>query len=246
MKPNDGTWKVRPDRLELAAAAVVPLTTLNVGRVKTNSPPAGVEERNPSGNSLLVSKPVELEAAGLQVRAYEKPLGVHPMGKALRSVLNVTVVRDDVSETSPVDLSEWLVETETTSLPAALWDAAAPRPNGPTEPSAELVPDCITGIKRLKPPAGRRGAQTSLLKMTWHPLDPSTVARSGAPQEVPTGTRSRDVQTAATGKQAKHALVAEALAAAGFQLAWQPSQAQVRFRELQAEPLAGAVASSVE
>jgi hypothetical protein len=244
-KPNDGVWRVRPDQLELGAAAVVPVTTLNVGRVKTNSPPVGVQARRPSGNSLLVQKAVELEAEGLQVKSYGNPLGVHPMGKALKSVLNVTVVRDDVEGASPVDLSEWLVETETASLPAALWDASAPEPDGPREPSAKLVPDCITGLKRLKPPEGQRGEQTTLSKLSWHPLEPSTVPRTSARQEVPTKTHERDVQTAAAGKRDEHARISEALAAAGFQLSWRQSEAQVSFRDLQAEPLAGAVAPSV-
>lgn len=244
-KPDDNTWRVRPDQLELAAAADVPLTTLNVGRVKTNSPPVGVQERDPSGNSLLVSKPVELEAAGLQVKSYKRPLGVQPMGKALKkSVLNVTVVRDDVTQTQPIDLSDWLVETENASLPAALWDAPKPKSNNPPEPSAELVPDCITGIKRLKPPAGQRGACASLLKMNWHQLDTSTVPRTGVTQDVPKDVRSRDIQTAVAAKRVEHERIATALTAAGFNLAWRPSQAPVSFRELQAEPLDGAVAPS--
>lgn len=245
-KPTEGSWRVRPDRLELAAAAAVPLTTLNVGNVKTNSPPVGVQERRPSGNSLLVQQPVELEASGLQVESYKRPLGVQPMGKTLESVLNVTVVRDDDSETTAVDLSDWLFEAETASLPAALWDASKPKPDGPSEPSAELVPDCITGIKRLKPPEGVRGAKASLNEMTWHPLEPSIVPRTVATQEVPKETRPREVQTTAADKQAAHGRFIEALAAAGFNLAWQPSQAQVRFRELQAEPLSGAVAPSAD
>lgn len=246
-KAADGAWKVRPDQLEVAAAAAVPLTRLNVGNVKTNSPPVGVQERAPSGNSLLVQKPVELESAGLHVKTYDKPLGVHPMGKELTSVLNVTVVRDDVGETSSVDLSQWFVETEKASLPASLWDPSKPKPFGPSEPSAELVPDCITGLKSLKPPPGRRGAQATLTKITWHPLEPFPVPRPSTRQESPTATRARDVQTAAAAKQSRHEGVAGALAAAGFNLAWQPTpQAQVRFRELQAEPLAGGVAPSVD
>ncbi|HEX7318174.1 MAG TPA: DUF6603 domain-containing protein [Pyrinomonadaceae bacterium] len=243
-KTEDGAWKVRPDQLELAAAAAVPLTKLNVGSVKTNSPPVGVQERAPSGNTLLVQQPVVLEAKGLHEKSYDKPLGVHPMGKDLTSVLNVTVVRDDVGGTSSVDLSRWFVEMETASLPASLWDPSRPKPNGPSEPSADLVPDCITGLKSLKPPPGRRGAQATLTSITWHALEPFPVPRPSTKQEAPTATRSRDVQTASAAKQTRHEGVADALAAAGFNLAWRPSQTQVRFRELQAEPLAGAVAPS--
>jgi hypothetical protein len=242
-KPQDGVWKVRPDQLELGAMAAVPVTTLNVGRVKTNSPPVGVQERRPSGSAMLVSRPVELEAAGLKVQNYDRPLGVHPMGKTLKSVLNVTVVRDDIVEA--VDLSRWYVEAETSSLPAALWDASKPKPGGPKEPSAELVPDCITGVKRLKPPAGRFGAMNRLTKITWRPIEPTTVPRSNARQDSPTATRPRDVQQASAAKQDKQKSVADALAAVGFNLAWRPSPSPVRFRELQAEPLAGSVAPSV-
>lgn len=241
-KPKENTWRVRPDQLELGAAAAVPVTTLKVGRVKTNSPPAGVQKLSPSGNSLLVQKQVELEPEGLQVKSYDRPLGVHPMGKALQSVLNVTVVRDKGSEASPVDLSGWLVETETASLPAALWDASKPKPHGPSEPSADLVPDCITGIKSLKPPAGQRGARATLTQITWHPLEPSTVPRTSAAQEVPKGTRPRNVQATVAAQKTKHESVAAGLAAVGFNLAWRSPQAPVRFRELQAEPLAGHVA----
>jgi hypothetical protein len=244
-KPQDGAWKVRPDQLELGATAAVPVTTLNVGNVKTNSPPAGVQERRATASAMLVSKPVELEAANLKVQTYDRPLGVHPMGKKMKSVLNVTVVRDDVAQTTPVDLSRWYIEAETASLPAALWDASKPKPDGPKEPSADLVPDCITGIKRLKPPAGQRGTMNRLPKITWHRIEPTTVPRSNAQQEAPQATRPRDVRTAAAAKQARHESVADALAAAGFNLAWRPTSSPFRFRDLQAEPLAGAVAPSV-
>lgn len=242
-KPPDGTWKVRPDQLELGATAAVPVTTLKVGRVKTNSPPVGVQERRPTGSAMLVSKPVELETDGLKVEGYDKPLGVHPMGKTMESVLNVTVVRDDIVEA--VDLSRWHVEAEKGSLPAALWDPSKPKPDGPKEPSAELVPDCITGLKRLKPPAGQRGASTSLPKITWHRIEPTTVLRSNAQQDAPKATRPRDVRTTAAAKQARHKSVADALTAVGFNLAWRPSESPLRFRDLQAEPLAGEVAPSV-
>lgn len=236
---TNGPWQVRADELELAASATVPVTALNVGRVKTHSPPAGVQKREPSGNSLLVSEPVVLEPRGLHAETYARPLGVHPMNKTMQSVLNVTVVRDEVSRTLPVDLSKWTVEAETASLPVALWDAAPLKP--PSEPSAELIPDCITGVKRLKPPAGERGARATLSEMTWHRLDSPTVPRAGAQQETPTLWRSRDVEANAAGKLKEHESVARALAAAGFTLSWQPPQT-VRFRELQAVPLSGAVA----
>lgn len=242
-KPQDGVWKVRPDQLELGATAAVPVTTLNVGRVKTNSPPVGVQERRSTGSAMLVSQPVELEADGLKVEGYDRPLGVHPMSKTMKSVLNVTVVRDDIVEA--VDLSRWYVEAEKASLPAALWDASKPKTDGPKEPSAELVPDCITGIKRLKPPAGQRGTMSRLPQITWHRIEPTTVLRSNAQQEAPQATRPRDVQTTAAAKQAKHKSVADALALVGFNLAWRPSESPFRFRDLQAEPLAGEVAPSV-
>jgi hypothetical protein len=234
-----GAWKVRADELVLAASAAVPVSALNVGNVKTNSPPAGVQPRDPSGNSLLVSKPVVLETEGLHAETYGKPLGVYPMNKKMKSVLNVTVVQDDGSETLPVDLSKWTVEAEIASLPAALWDAAPLK--APSEPTAALIPDCITGLKRLKPPAGEHGAHVSLSEMTWRRLDSTPVPRTSAEQAAPTLWRSRDAGTNAAGKLKEHKSVAEALTAAGFTLAWQ-APAEVRFRELQAVPLFGAVA----
>ncbi|HEU4386487.1 MAG TPA: DUF6603 domain-containing protein, partial [Blastocatellia bacterium] len=153
-KTNDGVWRVRGDQLELAAATTVPVTALNVGRVKTSSPPEGVQQRGQTGQSMLVPKPVVLETAGLQTRKYGKPLGVHPMGKGLTSSLNLTIVRDDGLVALPVDLADWVMEEERDSLPAALWNAEKPKPGGPSEPSAEVIPGCITGIKRLRPPKG--------------------------------------------------------------------------------------------
>lgn len=234
-----GAWKVRADELVLAATAAVPLSALKVGNVKANGRPAGVPPRDPAGNSLLVTKPIELETEGLHPLRYGKPLGVYPMNKRMESVLNVTVVRDDGAETLPVDLSEWKVEPEIASLPAALWDAAPLK--APSEPTAALVPDCITGLKRLKPPAGARGACVSLHRMTWHRLDSTPVPRTSAEQAAPTLRRSRDVGAGAAGKLREHQSVAEALTAAGFTLAWQ-APTEVRFRELQAAPLSGAVA----
>jgi hypothetical protein len=80
--------------------------------------------------------------------------------------------------------------------------------------------------------------------MNWHQLDTSTVSRTVATQDVPKDVRPRDIQTTVADKRVKHERIANALTAAGFNLAWRPSQAPVRFRELQAEPLDGAVAPS--
>jgi hypothetical protein len=239
---EDGVWKVRADQLELAAATAVPVTSLNVGRVKTSSPPEGIHERGATGQSLLVPKPVVLETAGLQTRTYGKPLGVHPMGKALTSSLNVTIVRDDGTEAKPIDLAQWTIEEEIGSLPAALWDPKKPEPHGPSEPSAKLITGCITGIKRLKPPKGELGQKASLTDLRWHRLEAGRVPRSGPAQDVPSATRARDVQAAVAGKQAEQKKIVDALSAAGFNLTWQPAQGQIRFRELRDEPLAGAVA----
>jgi hypothetical protein len=241
-------WQVRADELVLAASTAVPVNALNVGSVKTNSPPAGVQERDLTGKSLLVPKPVVLDETKKQhVKKYADPLGVHPMGKTLQSVLNVTIVRDDVSATRAVDLTDWTIEEETGSLPAALWDAAKPDSKHPPEPSAKLIADCITGLKRLKPPDGQRGQQVRLSKseITWERLHTEPpVAKSGASHELPSKTRARNVQSAMADKQAEQKRVADALAAVGFDLAFNPDgQPAIRFRELQAEPLAGAVAT---
>lgn len=73
--------------------------------------------------------------------------------------------------------------------------------------------------------------------MTWQELERKRVSRSGAPQEIPTKTRSRNVQAAMAARQLEQARAANALSEIGFNLAWKPGQAELQFRELQAEPL---------
>jgi len=239
VKREDDLWKVRADEVELAASTVVPVTCLNIGNVVTNSPQRGVQDRTFSGQSMMAPKAVELQEGGLSTKKSDA-LGIHPMGKNLDSVLNVTVVRDDV----PIhpDLSKWTIEYETGSLPAALWDAAKPNLKL-TEPSAKLIEKCITGIKRLKPPSGTLGPTARLAEITWQRLDKATVNKSDVLQEIPKTTRSRDVQTVVAGKQVQQKTIVEALKTAGFSLSWQAAPPEIRFRELQAEPLAGAVAA---
>ncbi len=236
--PEISVWKVRGDELELAASTAVPVTSLSVGRI--SSQPEGIQGRAWTGKSLMVPKPVALDATRMHARNYSGGLGVHPMDKKLQSVLSVTIVRDDLSDR--VDLKDWFLEEETTSLPAALWDPARLEMK-PSEPSAKLIPNCITGIKRLKPKVGGRGRRAVLSKMIWKPLDSVRVSISGASQELPETTRSRNVQAEVARKQAEHEKVVDALAAAGFKLAWQPAQTKVRFRDLSEEPLAGEVAT---
>jgi len=239
---DDGVWRVRADELELAAAVDVPVTTLKVGCVKTNSPPEGVQERSLSGNSMLVAKPLVLKDEGLHTKEFADKLGVRPMGKGLTSVLNVTIVRDD-ADAQPVDISSWTIEEENGSLPAALWDATTESSDSP-EPSAKLIPNCITGLKRLKPPAGTRGAQAALKEMQWHSLKKKTVTKTTAAQGVPRSNfKSGDVQTAMAEKSAQQRQVIESLAALGFNLPGKP-QTEIRFRELSAKPLSGTVAIS--
>jgi hypothetical protein len=136
------------------------------------------------------------------------------------------------------DLSEWTIEPDTGALPAALWDPAKPGPT-PSEPSAKLMDKCIVGVKRLKPPRGKLGPQASLPQITWQRLDKATVTKPAGVQDIPTKTRARDVQAVVAGKKVEQKAIVDALATAGFSLNWQASQG---FRELQAEPLAGAVA----
>ena len=164
------------------------------------------------------------------------------MGKNLESVLNVTVVHEEGSLTEAVDLSEWTIEEETGALPAALWDEAKPQLK-PSEPSAKLIGDCITGIKRLKPPAGKLGAFAALTEITWQRLDLGRVKKSTASQKFPSATHSRNVETVMIGKKVEQEKIAKALTAAGFSLAWQPAQGEIHFRELQADPIAGEVAA---
>jgi uncharacterized protein DUF6603 len=236
-KPEDNVWKVRADQLELAAAAAVPVTTLNVGHVKTASASDGIQNLNLSGNSMMVTKALALNPSGIPAKNSANAFGAHPMGKKLTSVLNATVVCDDLSAVQP-DLTGWTVEEETGSVPEAIW-----KPEKPTlkqsEPSAKLIEGCITGIKRLKPPAGKLGKRAAPPKIEWHPLAAGTVAKSETAQESPSATRSRNIQPALVQKQEEQKKIAAALKLSGFSLSWQAAT-EVTFRELQADPLAGA------
>lgn len=242
---DNAVWKVRADELELAASAVVPVTTLNVGTVKITNPSKGVQERSLTGKPLMVNYPVALETDKVHTRKFGDKLGVHPMGKPLTSVLNVTIVRDDGSMIQPVDLTKWIIEEETNALPAALWDSALPNPKGPSEPTAKLIPNCITGIKRLKPPKAERGPGVAPTDLGWQQLTKIPVSKPTAELKIPSAGSFRNVQAAVAKKQAEQEQIAGVLASAGFTLAWKPAQAQtdIKFRELQAEPLVGAVAN---
>ena len=161
------------------------------------------------------------------------------MGKKLDTVLNVTVISDDLS-VPPLELSKWTIEEEIGSLPDAIWNPEKPNLKQ-SDPSAKLIEGCITGIKRLKPPKGTLGKRATPPKIEWHPLDPGTVAKSETAQESPKATRARNIQPALAQSQEEQKKIAGALVTAGFTLTWQAPQ-KVSFRELQADPLAGAVA----
>jgi uncharacterized protein DUF6603 len=238
-KPEDKTWIVRADELELAATAAVPLTTMNLGRVNSE----GVQNLSFSGQPVMVTKPVVLEDAGLSTRKSTNKYGAHPMGKTVDSVLNVTVVRDDVSGTHAEELSGWSIEEERSSLPAALWNSEKPNLK-PSDPSAKLIEGCITGIKRLKPPRGKLGQEAVPPPIQWHPLDRFDVAKPAAPQGRPAAGRDRDIQSVLVKKQVEQKEIFAALEASGFSLTWQSLPVtEIRFRELQADPLVGAVAA---
>ena len=62
-KRDDAVWKVRADQLELSAATVVPVTTLNVGRVNTAGATDGIQTLDFSGQSMMVTKALALDAS---------------------------------------------------------------------------------------------------------------------------------------------------------------------------------------
>lgn len=241
---DDDVWIVRADELELAAATVVPVSNLNVGTAATSSSADGIVSNGFSGKSLMVNKPLVIDkplapkSKGL-LRA-TPAVSAHPMGKKLDSVLNVTIVEEMGSGTRPTELTGWTMEPDNSSLPAAVWDPAKPNLK-PSEPSAKLIEDCITGITKLKPPRGKLGKKFKQPELEWHRLAAGSVDRSATPQEIPSATVARELVVAKQDNQKK---VADALTAAGFVLTWQPATAaDVRFRELQADPLGGSVAA---
>ena len=242
---DDDVWIVRADELELAADTVIPVSNVNVGTVNTNRSAEGIVSNSLSGKSLMVKEPLviskPLAPKSKKLLRSNQAVGAHPMGKTLDSVLNVTVVQDEVSA-STFELSGWTMEEETSALPAAVWDPAKPNLR-PSEPSAKLIEGCITGIKKLKPPRGKLGKE-AVPEITRHRLPVLNVPWSATSQEIPPATVSRDIQPVVIAKQDTQEKVAAALSAAGFPLTWQAAPvAQVRFRELQADPLGGAVAA---
>lgn len=242
-KAEDQIWKVRADELELAAAATVPVMSLNVGTIEKSNASEAVQARNTSGRSMMVTTAIKLESKGLRTEKSDNTLGIHPMGKGLGSLLNVTVVRDDGSQVEPVPLSDWTMKEERGALPAALWETGQPNLRI-SEPSAKLMEGCITGLKRLKPPRGTLGKDATPPPIEWHKLTPGRVAKSGAAQEKPAASSVRNLQPVLAQKQDEQKKIADALTAIGFSLTWQAvPAADVRFRELQADSLAGAVAA---
>lgn len=240
-KTEDEVWKVRADELELAAAAVVPVTTMNFGKVKTNSPPEGVQQRSMSGRSMMILEPVKLVSEGLCTRNSANKVGAHAMGKGIESVLNVTIVRDDISSVEAVDVTDWIINEEVGNLPAAVWEPGEPNMR-PKDPTAKLIEGCITGVKRLKPPRGKLGKKAAPPPLDWHALEKGKVAQSTTVQKKPAGKGARNIQTLMVQKQADQKNIVAALSSVGFTLSWHAvPQADVRMRELQADPLAGAI-----
>jgi hypothetical protein len=114
----------------------------------------------------------------------------------------------------------------------------------PSEPTSKLVNGCITGIKRLKPKRGAIGKKATPPPIDWNPLATGNVLKSSTSQEKPGAGGVRDVRQLVAQKQADQENIVAALSAAGFPLTWKAvPPADVRFRELNADPLAGAVAA---
>ncbi|HYJ87819.1 MAG TPA: DUF6603 domain-containing protein [Pyrinomonadaceae bacterium] len=242
-KPEERIWRVRADELELAATTAVPVTTMNIGKIKTSHPAEGVQQLSMSGRSMMVTRAMTLESQGLRTKNSANKIGVHPMGREIQSVLNVTIVRDEVSSVEVVEVPDWTIEEEFGSLPAALWEPGQPNMR-PSEPSAKLVHGCITGIKRLKPKRGALGKKATPPPIDWNPLGAGNVPKPTTIQEKPGTGGVREVQQLLAQKQADQEKIVAALAATGFSLTWKPvPQAEVRFRELNADPLTGAVAA---
>jgi hypothetical protein len=192
---------------------------------------------------MMVTTPVKLESGGLHPKKSDNKLGVHPMGRGIDSVLNVTIVNDDASPVEAVELSDWTVEEEKGSLPAALWEPGVPNMR-PTEPTAKMVNGCITGLKRLKPPRGVLGKEATPPPIEWHPLEVGRVPQSNLTQKSPGAGSERNVQPVVAQKQDNQKKIVATLATVGFSLGWlEVPQAEIRFRELQANPLAGEVAA---
>ena len=100
------------------------------------------------------------------------------MGKKLESVLNVTVIPDDSPAVQPESYRDGPSKRNSARC-LMLFGILKNRTLSPSEPSAKLIDGCITGIKRLKPPAGKLGKRATPPKIEWHSLEAGTVSEVG-------------------------------------------------------------------
>lgn len=79
----------------------------------------------------------------------------------------------------------------------------------------------------------------------WQKLKKIPVSKPSEDLKIPAPANFRNIQAAVAKNQTEQEQIAGLLASAGFHLTWKPAQAKadVKFRELQAEPLLGAVAN---
>lgn len=156
-----GPWLVRGDELVLSVASVLPATTLVFGTVTGAVPPKGR-----SGRSLALAAPLALAATAGRHAAESAAFGIVPLAiTTAQSTLTIAIVQDRAGGvTVPVDLAGWDSEPERQGMPAALWDREPPG----TTPAAKMTGAYLTGLARLRPPAGQRRGAGTVVEIARH------------------------------------------------------------------------------
>lgn len=235
---NGALWVVRADELELAGSTVIPATELQIGTLKTSD--AFLSDETLIGKPLMAPARLPLQPEASLKYKSAQTLGVRPMLKKIQSRLDVAVCREIDGRPETLNLSGWTLEAAVDTKPKALW---SPDQAPLSQPGAETLPDCITGIKSLKPPPGRADGN----KFGPFPIDHlepfhaavRKAAGSTILQNAPGPMTRPDVQAVAQQKRKRRQDLTKTLVARGFILP-KPEEKE-QFRPLYTSPLQGSV-----
>jgi hypothetical protein len=235
---DNTVWFVRADELELAAMSALPASELVLGQVAAGDPTIGdalAAGNAASGVERAISGP--LVAAPRAKLTTTSPLGMRPMGVTkLESPCIVTVVDED-NQGRVNNLDQWTMDEDRSAMPAAVWDNVGLDPAAP--PNAKTVPDCVVGVRRLRPPTGdTRGEQIGGITaqaLAYDPLDDKPVSEKLAAQAAP--QQPWDAIPQVNGDEAVRRHIAVGLQQAGFIEAANFGTAAAVSRPLDAVPM---------
>jgi len=139
---------VRPDELQLTLSSTVPNQRLKVGQLGTQTIQSLPKQRQ--SDTMAIEKRLPLARVNRTEKGSD--LRVRPMDADLDATINLAVVHE--AQNASLDLSDWTIEPELNGVPAALWDPDAKDSTPSRQPDARLIENCITGLRRLRPPLG--------------------------------------------------------------------------------------------